>query len=86
MVMDGITKDGIRTLLKSGVITVTFSKGDGTVRVMKCTLQEEFLPAQDSEYLNKNYDPDVCAAWDLENNGWRSFKWDSLSRIEVNHE
>ena len=41
--MDGITKEGIRNLLRQAVVTVVFSKGDGTVREMKCTLAEQSL-------------------------------------------
>ena len=81
--MDGITKEGIRNLLRQAVVTVVFSKGDGTVREMKCTLAEQFLPAQEVSESKRKSSPDACPVWDMEKQAWRSFRWDSISKISL---
>ena len=59
--------------------TGTFTKKDGTERIMKCTLQEEYLPETVGEVRKKN--EDSLAVYDLDVEGWRSFRWDSVKRI-----
>jgi len=81
--MDGITKEGIRNLLRQAVVTVVFSKGDGTVREMKCTLSEQFLPAQEVKESHRKSSSDACPVWDMEKQAWRSFRWDSISKISL---
>lgn len=80
-------REDIKTVLTGHVASVTFTKVDGTERVMKCTLQESMLPepvASDAE-INRNRKPNeaVQVAWDLEKKGWRSFRIDSVKSIEV---
>ncbi len=70
-------------LLKSlgeGVQTVTFTKKDGTERVMKCTRNPSFIP---SEYhpktsIETTESEDNIRVFDVEKNGWRSFNFTSL--------
>lgn len=68
-----------------GVITVYFTKKDGTNRVMKCTLLPEYI--QDNRQLLQEdkparaENPDVMAVWDVEANGWRSFRIDSVTGV-----
>ena len=59
--------------------TGTFTKKDGTERIMKCTLQEEYLPETVGGERKKN--EDSLAVYDLDVEGWRSFRWDSVKRI-----
>ena len=42
-------KDQILEVLYNSIATVTFTKLDGTVRVLKGTLQEEFLPVKETD-------------------------------------
>lgn len=81
--MDGITKEGIRNLLRQSVVSVTFTKGDGTVREMKCTLSEKFLPEQEVKESHHKNSPDSCPVWDVDAKAWRSFRWDSVSKISL---
>ena len=66
-------------LLESSPVEVTFTKKDGTERIMKCTLQEEYLPETVGGERKKN--EDSLAVYDLDVEGWRSFRWDSVKRI-----
>ena len=78
-------KDWLRQLLRSEVVTLTFTKKDGTERVMKCTLSENVIPFAVLDAIgDKNHKKSVEAqsVYDLEAEGWRSFRWDSLKKIE----
>ena len=62
-------------------MTVDFIKKDGTQRKLHCTLRADLLPPQtdlEEAVQNKAVNPDVLAVWDLENEGWRSFRYDSV--------
>jgi hypothetical protein len=44
------------------------------------------LPAQvdlEEAIQKKKPNPDALAVWDVEANGWRSFRWDSLQDFNV---
>lgn len=71
----------IKDLLHVSEVRVKFLKKDGTERTMLCTLKPDLLPAQtdlEEAVQKKTPNPDVLAVWDLENNGWRSFRYDSI--------
>lgn len=75
--------------LQNGVATVVFTKADGSLRSMRCTLLAEYLPAQVGAQLLtedapvRKENPDALAVWDIENGGWRSFRLDSIQSISV---
>lgn len=79
-------KEIVKFLLHEGVVNITFNKKDGTRRVMKATLVSDMIP-KSNEPKNDNTwrakSEDVQAVYDLENDGWRSFRWDSLVDYEV---
>ncbi len=66
--------------LKEGVATVTFTKKDGTERVMKATLQTEFMPIVDSSKpkVKRKVNEEVLAVFDIEKDSFRSFRIDSV--------
>jgi hypothetical protein len=78
-----INKDTLRKELKEGVKTITFTKTDGTQRVLKCTLQESVLPQVDAtkSVTAKKQNDEALAVWDIENAGWRSFRYDSIISV-----
>jgi hypothetical protein len=69
-----INREELNGMLVEGVAIVTFTKADGTDRVMKCTKNNEHIP---SEFHPKNQSNGVVSdninVWDLEKGGWRSF-------------
>lgn len=81
--MDGITKEGIRNLLRQAVIMITFTKANGTVREMKCTLSEKILPAKEVTESHRKSSSDNCSVWDIDAQAWRSFRWDSINKISI---
>ena len=76
------TKDMIREAARAGVINVQFTKKDGSLREMRCSLQEQYLPSLMGETTTKD-NPDVLAVWDIEVEGWRSFRIDSVLIMET---
>ena len=79
------TKEQIRKEAREGIISVDFIKKDGSLRKMKCTLQEQYLPPvlmSDLEVITKD-NPDVLAVWDVEFHGWRSFRIDSVLEMRT---
>ena len=65
----------LRDLLKDNIMEVTFTKKDGSERVMICTLIEEYLPStsgSSTDYAG------LVTVYDLEKQSWRSFREDSV--------
>lgn len=78
-----LTYEALTEELRRRVAEVTFTKADGTRRVLKCTLIKDVLPEQkDVEEYTKNINREAVAVWDLENNGWRSFRISSVLGID----
>lgn len=78
-----MTRDEMIQKLHEGVCIVTFKKADGSERVMKCTLVEDVLPpATKEDPLSQKkiraVNEEVVPVWDVERNGWRSFRVDSV--------
>lgn len=72
--------------LKENVCVVSFKKKDGTNRNMKCTLKENVIPkATKEDPLSQKkiraLNEEVLPVWDVEKEGWRSFRVDSVSFI-----
>lgn len=68
-------------------MSVTFTKVDGTERVMKCTLRKSQLPINNQEKSEKTPKTDSVVVWDLEKKAWRQFKIASVTEfcIEENN-
>lgn len=78
-----IGQEVLKKELKEGVVTVVFEKQDGTERTMKCTLSDDIVPLMDTTAVKRKriQNPDVLAVWDIDNNGWRSFRFDSIKSV-----
>lgn len=71
---DEFLKHRLVSLLKDNIMEITFTKVDGTERTMKCTLKPTLLP-ESTKTNGAHKTPDYClAVWDVEKNGWRSFR------------
>jgi len=77
-------KNWLKTLLQEQKITIEFVKKDGSLRKMICTLSESKIPVEKSpKGSGKTQNDQVLAVYDVENDGWRSFRWDSIQKIEL---
>jgi|688.fasta_scaffold00027_200 hypothetical protein len=86
-----IDKYGLKEDLKNGVVTVVFEKKDGTERTMRATLSDLYVPLPQmlSEYDGQVAKParqlndDVQVVWDIDADGWRSFRYDSVKTVKT---
>lgn len=75
-------RDWLKGLLHDGEVTVKFIKADGSDRLMRCTLQESVLPKVDKTVTKtRKVSDETLSVWDLDANGWRSFRWDSIKEV-----
>lgn len=71
-------------LLKENVCAVTFTKVDGEVRVMPCTLDPALLPKiEKSPMVVRPQNAEVISAWCTDKSGWRSFRVANVHSIRV---
>ena len=75
--------------LKHSVAEVTFTKVNGERRIMRCTLDPCHLPQMSVDQTNRLEEQhkrpenkEVIACWDMEANGWRSFRVDSVQYVQ----
>lgn len=73
----------IRHLLAHGVCEVTFTKVDGSVRVMPCTLDPLLLPPMPvlEGKITRPSKPDTVSAWCTDKMEWRSFRVANVQKI-----
>jgi hypothetical protein len=82
--MEMFDRTELRELLHNNVVNILFEKVDGTVREMRCTLMPNYILTEHKETLvPRKQNDDVLSVWDLENNGWRSFRIDSVKSVKV---
>jgi len=83
------TKYDILNLLHKNIVEVTFKKINGESRILTCTLMKDKLPPKKTtselvvEQTNTKKNFDGVTVWDLESNGWRSFRLNSVTNIRV---
>jgi hypothetical protein len=64
--------------------TITFTKKDGTERVMNCTLRGDMLPVVEikEDKAPRKQNDSVLSVYDIDAQGWRSFTLSSVKRVE----
>jgi len=66
-------------------LCVTFTKKDGTERAMQCTLVEGRIPSDKTPKNESTTGTSAGSAvrvFDTEKSEWRSFRWDSVTKVE----
>lgn len=86
-------KKWLKSHLAFGPVTVTFTKKDGTERVMECTTSPKLVPIVEEKVHVTNTDnpidfpkvkkinEDVMPVYDIESKAWKSFRWDSIKGV-----
>lgn len=69
--------------LKRNLMKVVFTKTNGEERIMNCTLHDSILPEQPISGIKKKENLEVLSVWDVDANGWRSFRMDSIKEVKV---
>ena len=73
---------------KAENLRIVFTKKDGTERTMRCTLVEsqipgDKLPKTHTEESDSQTARSAVRVYDLDKGEWRSFRWDSVIKVEV---
>lgn len=80
-----------KNLLQTNTCVVTFTKKNGEDRTLVCTTNQELInhtlrrdPEATYEHKStKKQNPDIQPVFDLEEESWRSFRWDSIQKFIV---
>jgi hypothetical protein len=91
VIIDDTVEPALHKWLKSMLVvtemTITFTKVDGTERVMKCTLEASKLPVvelkEDAKPRKETVSTKALRVYDLEKNEWRAFTIKNIKRIEL---
>lgn len=84
---DNLSVEALRQIVTfSENAEVTFIKANGEVRVMQATLNPAILDENAKPYASKSEKKrqdagGVLVVWDLEKNGWRSIRAESVTQI-----
>jgi hypothetical protein len=97
--MTTFTRDQLSALLHTGECVVEFTKVDGAVRSMPCTLNEALLPMLPVHITNtdnpidfpapkkeKKQNPDIMSVWCLDKKEWRSFRIANVISVKAKDE
>ena len=76
-----VEKDLIEKL-KVETLVVTFKKLDGDERVMTCTKSFDIIPEESRPKTDKEPKAGTVTVWDINAKGWRSFKYDRVTKVE----
>lgn len=74
----------LRELLSQNEAVILFTKADGTQRNLRCTTDESKIPVEfHPKGTGKAQAKGLINAFDLENNGWRSFHVASVEKVTM---
>jgi len=77
----------LKAMLSVTEATITFTKVDGTERVMKCTLEASKLPPvvikEDAKPRKETTSTKALRVFDVEKKEWRSFTIKNIKRINI---
>ena len=78
------TKEELQADLRTGIYTIVFEKVNGEVREMRCTLLPEYLPPlveSEKPATPRKDNPNNLNVWDLDKDGWRSMRIESIQTV-----
>mgnify|MGYP000029086667 FL=1 len=76
------TEEALNTSLRETTLVVTFNKLDGAERVMTCTKSFDIIPEANQPKSDKPGKEGNVTVWDVNANGWRSFKYERVTKVE----
>lgn len=79
-----VSRDAVLKMLREGVVNIKFTKKDGTIRDMKCTLlpvyiPEDMRPKGTGSVTNEN----ILRVYDIIEDDWRCFLVDNILSVEA---
>jgi hypothetical protein len=80
-----MTRDDVLTKLREGNVMIEFMKVDGSLRTMRATLdgnQIAYNKPIEGSTTNRKVSDETCPIWDVEENTWKSFRWENLRSVD----
>ena len=68
--------------LQKGIFQITFNKLDGDERIMTCTKSFDIIPEEHKPKTDKQPKAGNVTVWDINAKGWRSFRYDRITKVE----
>ena len=68
--------------LRRETLVVTFNKLNGDERIMTCTKSFDVIPEEHKPKTDKEPKEGNVTVWDTNAKGWRSFKYDRVTKVE----
>jgi hypothetical protein len=80
-----IVREDLIKMLVEGPVSVTFTKADGTDRVMRCTKWMDLIPEENHPKTESagGSTSDNITVFDLEKGGWRSFNITKVKEYSI---
>lgn len=79
-----LTRNELIEALKAHKCIVKFTKVNGEVREMPCTLREDIVPKYEHKTeRSKEPNEKVLSVWCTDVNAWRSFRVDSVQELRL---
>lgn len=83
-------RENLMSQLHESILTISFTKKDGSERQMLCTLRSDLLPSYDEEDKRQQssskprpFNESILPVYDLENKGWRSIIITNINSVET---
>ena len=77
-----MTREEMLDMLRNGLCYVEFEKKDGTLREMTCTVNQTYIPRDKMPKDGVDYADSVIRVFEVSKDQWRSFRVDSVKKIE----
>lgn len=79
-----LTRNELIEALQAHKCVVKFTKVNGEVREMPCTLREDIVPKYEHKTeRSKQLNEKVLSVWCLDKQEWRSFRVDSVQELRI---
>ena len=75
-------RDFLNEMLSRNIMNITFTKKDGTKRVMQCTRNFSAIPTDQHPKNGSIESSTTCRVFDVEKQEWRSFVYENIERFE----
>jgi len=84
MIKEVISRDAIRKMLREGLVNIKFTKKNGTIRDMECTLLPFYIPEDRQPKGTGNVTGEnILRVYDIVEDDWRCFLVDSVLSAEA---
>ncbi len=75
------TQEDLNKQLRESILVVTFNKLNGDERVMTCTKDFKIIPESHRPKTDKAPPEGNVTVWDINAEGWRSFKYNRVTKV-----